>query len=152
MQYTVLVEYFRSEEGLNTLLKDCQSTFDALDELGKQLQGSVLTTPDDWKVALSQATGHYVFLNPIYTVSMAIKENEELRYYIAEKGELESKGEKVVATTLEKSASLKVAQFRQVRNVLEGYTGVAEKIIATTQSQLKRMEIELKNRNTTLNE
>jgi len=152
MRYEIFIEYFKTEEGLTQLLKDCQSTFNALDELSGQLQGSVLTTPDDWKTALSQATGHFGFLNPLYTVATAIKENAELRFYMEEKGEMESKGEKVVATSLDKSANLKVAQFRQVRNVLEGFTGVAEKIIATSQSQLKRLEVEIKNRNTTLNE
>jgi hypothetical protein len=152
MKYTEFSEYFQSEEGLNNLLKDCQETFDALDEVSSQLQGNILTTSEQWKDALSQATGHYGFLNPIYTVAMAIKENEELRHYIEEKGELESKGEKVVATSLEKSASLKVAYFRKVRNVLEGYVGVSEKIITTAQSQLNQLKVELTNKNSKLNE
>ena len=142
MRYENLTKYFETEEGLVNLLNDCKDTFVALDDMGDQLQQNVNSSSDDWKNVLAQATGHYSFLNPAYTVAVATKENEEIRRYIEEKGELEAKGEKVVAAHLDKSASLKVSEYRRVRNLLEGYVGVAEKIIATAQSQLKRLEKE----------
>ncbi len=152
MQYSEIIKYFETEEGLNQLLEDCKDTFNALDELTNQLQGNVLSSPDDWKNTLSLATGHYSFLNPIYTLATAVKENEEIHRFIEEKNELESKGEKVVVASLEKSASLKVANYRKIRNLLEGYVGVSEKIIATAQSQLKQLGLELTNKNSRINE
>ena len=144
MNYTQFSRYFENEESLKQLLLDCQDIFTALEDLTQQLQQNIISSGQEWKDTLAVATGHYAFLTPIYTVAVAIKENEEIRRYIEEKNELEAKGEKAVATHLDKSASLKVAEYRRVRNVLESYVNVAEKIIATAQSQLKRIETEIK--------
>lgn len=152
MIYNNFIQLFTSQEGLEQLIAECKDTFDALDDLAQRLQQNIISTPEEWKEVLAVATGHYAFLNPLYVTSIAIKENEELRQYISEKNELEAKGEKVVATNLDKSASLKVSEFRRIRNILEGYTETAEKIIATAQSQLKRLEVEIRNRNTEINE
>jgi len=68
------------------------------------------------------------------------------------KRDLESKGEKVVAASLEKESSLAVADFRRIRAILEGYVEACAKGIGTCQTELKRLELEYKNRNTKFNE
>ena len=136
--------YFQSEEGLTQLLKDYQEIFDILDDLSQQLLRGVISTVDQYKEALNQATGAYGALEPLFAMSVAHKENEELHFYVNMKRELEGKGEKVVAATLDKEASASVANVRSIRNVLEGYVSVSEKIIITAQTQLKQLSADYK--------
>ena len=139
-----ITEYFQSEEGLTKLITDYQEVFTLLDDISKQLLAGIVSTVDEYKLILNQATGAYGTLEPLYSMSIAVKENEELHYYVNMKRELETKGEKVVAASLDKEASASVANIRSVRNVLEGYVSVSEKIIVTAQTQLKQLANDFK--------
>jgi F0F1-type ATP synthase delta subunit len=85
-------------------------------------------------------------------MAVAYKENEEIKAYVSMKRELEAKGEKVVAASLEKEASASIEIQRRVRNVLEGYVEACAKAIGTCQTQLKRLELEYRNKNNKINE
>lgn len=140
-------EYFTDVAGLEKLLTDYKDVFDMVDDYGQQLISGILSTPEDYKTCLDKMTGAYVSLEPLYTMAESKKLNEELSAYVSMKRDLESKGEKVVAASLDKEASLAVADFRRVRAILEGYVEACSKAIGTCQTQLKRIEFELKNRN-----
>ena len=146
------IDYFINKEGLQKLLEDYKDTFEMIDDFGQQLISGILSTPDDYKNCLDKMTGAYVSLEPLYTMAEAIKLNEELQAYVSLKKELETKGEKVVATSLEKESSLAVADFRRIRAVLEGYVESCAKAIGTCQTQLRRVEFEIKNRNDKTNQ
>jgi len=133
-------ENFKSEEGLVKLLDNYQEIFTLLDDISSQLLQGIITTSDQFREILNQATGAYGTLEPVYSLAIATKENIELHYYVEKKREIEGKGEKVVAASLEKESSAAVAEVRRVRNILEGYVSVAEKIIITAQTQLKRID------------
>lgn len=140
-------DYFESADGLEKLLVDYKETFEMIDDYGQQLIQGILSTPDDYKTCLDKLTGAFVSLEPLYAMAEAKKLNEELQAYVSMKRELESKGEKVVAASLEKESSLAVADFRRIRAVLEGYVEACAKAIGTCQTQLKRIEFEIKNKN-----
>jgi hypothetical protein len=140
-------DYFTSVEGLEKLLTDYKETFEMIDDYGQQLMQGILTTPDDYKICLDKMTGAYVSLEPLYTMAVAYKENEETREWVSLKRELESKAEKVVAASLDREASALVAMPRRIRGVLEGYVESCAKAIGTCQTQLKRIEFEIKSRN-----
>ena len=146
MTYDKLVSYFKEEKGIDTLINDYKALFDQIDDIGQQLLQGIFSTSADFKSTLNFATGAYVSLEPLYSMAEAHKLNEELRHYVERKREAEAKGEKVVAASLEKEASLDVADFRRIRNVLEGYVLSCEKIIVTCQTQLKRLEEEGKHK------
>jgi hypothetical protein len=133
-------ENFQSEEGLVKLLENYQEIFTLLDDISSQLLQGIVTTSEQFREILNQATGAYGILEPVYSLAVATKENIELHYYVEKKREIEGKGEKVVAASLEKESSAAVAEVRRVRNILEGYVSVAEKIIITAQTQLKRID------------
>jgi len=135
MNYT----YFDTKEGLIKLLTDFQDIFTLLDEISGQLLQGFYSTSEDYKKILNQATGIYGSLEPLYSLAIATKENAELKYYVEKKRELENKGEKIVAASLDKESSESVAEIRRIRNILEGYVNVAEKIIITAQTQLKQL-------------
>jgi hypothetical protein len=135
MNYT----YFDSKEGLIKLLTDFQDIFTLLDEISGQLLQGFYSTSEDYRKILDQATGCYGSLETVYSLAIATKENAELRYYVEKKRELENKGEKIVAASLDKESSESVADIRRIRNICEGYVNVAEKIIITAQTQLKQL-------------
>jgi len=144
--------YFDSEDGLEQLLNDYKELFDMIDDYANQLVSGILSTSEDYKICLDKMTGAFCALEPFYTQAEAKKLNEELLAYVNLKRELESKGEKTVVANLEKESSLKVANFRRVRSILEGYVEACAKAITTCQTQLKRLELEYRNKNTQINE
>jgi hypothetical protein len=141
------IDYFTSKEGLEKLITDYKDVFDMIDDYGQQLIKGILSTPEDYKICLDKMTGAYVSLEPLYTMAEAKKLNEELQAYVSIKRELENKGEKVVSASIEKESSLAVSDFRRVRAILEGYVEACSKAIGTCQTQLKRIEFDIKNRN-----
>jgi hypothetical protein len=141
-------DYFESTEGLEKLLGDYKDVFEMIDDYGQQLIQGILSNGEDYRVCLDKLTGAYITLEPLYTMAEAKKLNAELGAYVTLKRELESKGEKVVATSLEKESSLAVADFRRTRAILEGYVEACSKAIGTCQAQLKRLELEYRNKNT----
>lgn len=145
-------DYFSDSNNLDELLEDYSDVFTMIDDYGQQLRSGILNSPDDYKECLDKMTGAFISLEPLYTRAESYKLNEELRTYVTLKKAIEDKGEKVVATSLDKEASLSVADYRRVRAILEGYVEACSKAIGTCQTQLKRFETEIKNKNTKINE
>jgi len=139
-------EYFVDTVGLEKLLVDYKDTFDMIDDEGQQLISGIKSTPEDYAICLDKLTGAYIALEPLYTQAIAYKENEEIKAYVSMKRELEGKGEKVVAASLDKEASASVEVQRRIRNILEGYVESCAKGIGTCQTQLKRFELQWKNK------
>jgi len=144
--------YFDSQEGLTQLLADYQDVFAMIDDYGQQLIQGIPSSGEDYKEILDKLTGAFIALEPLYTQAEAKKLNEELSAYVSMKRELESKGEKVVAASLDKEASLAVAEYRRVRAILEGYVEACSRAISSCQAQLKRLELEYRNKNIKINE
>lgn len=134
-------EYFVDTNGLEKLLEDYKEVFAMIEDYGQQLIQGVLSNSEDYKICLDKMTGAFIILEPLYTMAVAYKENEEIKTYVSMKRELEKKGEKVVATSLEKEASASIEVQRRVRNILEGYVEACSKAIGTCQTQLKRFEL-----------
>jgi len=132
--------YFESEDNLSKLLTDCNDIFTMIDEYAQQFMQGILSTSADFRDVLNKLTGAYMYLEPLYSLAVANKENKELLYYVTTKRELESKNEKVVAASLEKESSASVEAYRRVRNILEGYVESCSKGIITCQTQLRRIE------------
>jgi hypothetical protein len=139
-------DYFVNTEGLEKLLVDYKDTFEMIDDYGQQLIQGVLSAPDDYALCLDKLTGAYISLEPLYTMAVSYKENEETREWVTLKRELEAKGEKVVAASLDREASALVSVQRRVRGILEGYVESCAKGIGSCQTQLKRFEFQYKNK------
>ena len=137
-------EYFVDTIGLEKLLTDYKEVFDLLDDISQQLLQGIIATVDQYKEILNQATGAYGTLEPLYSMSIAYKENSELHYFVEKKRELESKGEKLTVASVDKEASESVSQIRRIRNILEAYVSVSEKIIITAQTQMKQLSQDYK--------
>ena len=139
MKYDKINSYFTSEQGLEQLITDYKDLFDQIDDYGQQLLQGMITALEEYSTLLNFATGVYTSLEPLYSLAEAHKLNIELGYYVAKKRELEAKGEKYTAASLDKEASLSVEKERRIRNIIEGYLLASEKIIITCQTQMKRI-------------
>ena len=139
-------DYFIDVEGLEKLLVDYKDTFEMIDDFGQQLIQGILSSGEDYRVCLDKLTGAYITLEPLYTMAVAYKENEQLKSYVTTKRDMEAKGEKVVSASLDREASESVHIQRRVRAILEGYVESCSKGIGTCQTQLKRLELEYRNK------
>ena len=70
-------------------------------------------------------------------VAESTKTEEEDRHYCTQKMALEKNGEKVVSAVLEREASLAVANYRTIRNVIESYVKVVNTMIMSSQSLMR---------------
>jgi hypothetical protein len=133
-------KYFESEDELAALLEDIQSEIDIVDEIRNRLVGNYLSVEAEYIQALEQITGVYAKLEPLFEVAAGEKENEESKFMLLKRNEVESKGTKFTKTTYEDEASAHVANLRRIRNLLEGYVNASENIKGTLQSRLKRFD------------
>lgn len=78
-----------------------------------------------------QVTGCYMQLQEIFSRVATLKKNKELAYYMELKARIEGAGEKFVAASSDKEASLAVAEERRVRDIIEGYLLAASECIKT---------------------
>lgn len=76
-------------------------------------------------------------------IAVTEKDNRELRAYHAKKMALEKAGEKFTSAATEKEASLEVAAYRRIRNIIEAYVESLEKAIGIGQSLLKSVNREM---------
>ena len=134
------LEYFESQEGLIKLLTTYKDIFDMIDDYGQQFIAGVLSTQSGYKEALTKLTGAYITLEPLFSVAVAYKLNEELKFYVEKKREMEANGEKITAAHLDKESSHSVGEIRRVRSILEGYVNACEKGIITCQTQIRRLQ------------
>lgn len=140
MKYENIVAYFNEENGIENLIKDYKPIFDMIDDIGADFLQNMCTTMPEYKERLNKLTGAYISLEPLYSLAVAHKLNEETSAYVRTKEETEQRGGKVISAAIEKQASLAVANFRRIRNILEGYVLSCEKGIVTCQTQMKRLE------------
>jgi hypothetical protein len=80
-----------------------------------------------------------VYSNLITVLSVAIteKKNREIREYNRLRIEAENAEKKVTDTAKESMASEHVANYRRIRNIIEGYVTGCEKQISALQTTLK---------------
>jgi len=138
--YEKIIAYFEEENGLENLLKDYKDTFNMIESIGNDFLQDMVSTITEYKERLNKLTGAYMALEPLYSLAEAHKLNEENREYVNRKETIEKTGAKVISAAIEKEASLAVANFRRIRNILEGYVLSCEKGIVTCQTQMKRKE------------
>lgn len=121
------------------VLTGCQCYFSKIEEISGVLANGEVNSTIDCRKVLSEATSIYLDLNPLLALAESEKSNRELKFYVEMKREVEKKGEKFVATSADKEASLHVANYRRVRNILESYVEAVKIAINTCQSILRSM-------------
>ena len=156
MKYDKLMEYFTSEEKLVVLITDIKPIFDVIDDYTQQILQNVMVTIPEFEKAKSQLVGCVMELNPVLSASMTAKRNGELHFYVAKKREIESrpatideKGksvkEKFVDGATQTESEESVADYRRVRNIVQGYINSAWAGIKDSEDRIINLKVEHKN-------
>lgn len=133
-------KYFENEEGLLSLLKDYEDTFNMIDDIGDSLSHGVYDTGDKFREISEQLTGFCMRLEVLRGQAVAAKEIEEDRNYLSIRNKAVDEGQKSPTdNTLKVTAHAAVAQYIKVRNVLESYVRNCEKGVMTCQSSMKNL-------------
>lgn len=139
-----IIKMFEDNVEVLKIIELCSFYFDKITEMSLKLANREVTSPNDCREILAEATAVFCTLQPILSIAEAIKLNLENQSFFNQKIETEKSGEKFVIGTAEKIASNDVANQRRVRNVLEGYVESSKAIISSSQSILKSMTDEIK--------
>ena len=144
MRILELESYFKDEITLGKVLESISEDIEKIDYYANLLKSGVTDNAEEVKKAITELTGIYMSLKPILAVASSEKENKEVRAYTVLRTEIENAGGKFVSAQADKQASLQVANYRRIRNIIEGYVNATEKAISTLQSVLKYLSEEQK--------
>jgi len=143
MNYLEIENLFETD--LEAILNLCKVAFDRIEALSAELIDRNSHNAETIENMLAEATGWYVFLNPIYKLAEAKKLEKEDMAYLQCKKEMEAEGKKFIADFAKRKASEEVSFYRRIRNILEAYTQSSSTIIGSCQSLLRALKDERKN-------
>jgi len=144
MRIHELEKLFKKEIYLDKILEECQEDFEQIDYYAQTMKDGVTDIPEEAKTVLNKLTGIFMSLKVIGVIAETEKKNRETRAYETLRIDTENAGNKFVSSVAEKQASLEVANYRRIRNIIQGYISACEKAISTLQSVLKFMGEEMK--------
>lgn len=145
MRILEIENLFQKEETLSKVLEFCKQDFDKIDYYANTvLKSNLAENPEEAKKALNELTGVFMTLKPVISIAETEKKNREIREYDRLRIKIENAGDKFTSASVEKQASAYVADYRRVRNIVQGYLDACEKALSSLQSLLKYMGEELK--------
>jgi len=153
MKYEAIKGYFeRGVEGLTDLLKDTADVRDSIEDYTQQLMQNIINTADDYKEALNKLDGYYGFVSLIAGIAEVYADSQEANEILnAKKPTVD--GSKPPTDEVAKSiARVNSAEYQRIANLFDKYAKICEKRMMTVQSQLNRIEFEIKSKNSKLNE
>ena len=138
MRILEIEQYFQDESTLGKVLEECKADFELIDYYANSvLKTKLANNPDEAKGALLVLAGVFSNLSTVLSIAITEKNNRETRAYDTLRIEIENAGGKFTSASVEKQASLTVASYRRIRNIIEGYMNGCEKMIVSLQSTLK---------------
>lgn len=120
---------------LTAILEKCIPIFKKIENLKLKLVRA--ETIDDVDAIMRRATSYWGYLQIIYSKVETYKKNKELKYFHDKKQELEKNKIKIQISAIENEASNHVASERKIRNHIEAYMNVADRIISVCQTSSK---------------
>jgi hypothetical protein len=153
MKYEQIKDYFeKGKEGIAELLKDTEDVRDAIEDYTGQLMANVITTAEDYKEALNKMDGYYGYVATIAGIAEVYADSQEANEILNAKKPT-TDGSKPPTDEVAKSiARVNSAEYQRIANLFDRYARICEKRMMTVQSQLNRIEFEIKSRNSKINE
>jgi hypothetical protein len=153
MKYEVIKAYFeKGIDGLADLLKDTTDVRDAIEDYTQQLMQNIINTADDYKEALNKFDGYYGFVALIAGVAEVYADSQEANELLNAKNKALAEGSKPPTDEVAKSmARVNSAEYQRIANLFDRYARICEKRMMTVQSQLNRIEFEIKSKNDKIN-
>ena len=144
MRIKELEKQFRNEESLDEIFDTLKSEIEKVDEWSELLRDNQASNPEMAKQALGELTGVFMRLNVALSVANSEKKNREVRAYNRIKQETEQAGNKFVSASADKQASAEVADYRRIRNYIQGYVESCKSAMSSIQSVLKQIQEEMR--------
>jgi hypothetical protein len=153
MKYEEIKGYFdKGTEGLVDLLTDTKDVRDAIEDYTQQLMQNIINTADDYKEALNKFDGYYGFVSLIAGIAEVYADSQEANEILNAKKPT-TDGSKPPTDEVAKSiARVNSAEYQRIANLFDRYARICEKRMMTVQSQLNRIEFEIKSKNPKINE
>jgi hypothetical protein len=142
MRLSDAIVAMKDENTCLEVLTGCQCYFDKIEEISGLFANGGAETQTEVRKILSECTSIFLALNPLLALADTEKSNREVIYYHSRKIAIEKTDVKFVATAMDKEASAHVANYRRVRNILEGYIDTLKIAIGTCQSSLRSLSEE----------
>ena len=145
MQILEIEQLFQDKETLNQVLEKLQDDIDRVDEYADMVKTNAYNNAEDIKKIMLELSGCFTNLRTVLGIAETQKKNREIRKYNELKCEFEKtppldekgKPQKFVSASTDKEASDYVAEYRRIRNIIQGYKEAVEKDISVLQSVLK---------------
>ena len=138
MRILEIEKAFQDEKTLIKVLELCKEDFEIIDEMANNiLKTKIANNAEEAKSAVLVLAGAFSNLTVVLSVAMTEKKNREIREYNRIRIETENSDKKFTSTVGDKQASEFVADYRRIRNIIEGYVTGCEKQISALQTTLK---------------
>jgi len=138
MRILEIEQMFQKEETLTKVLEECKGDFEQIDYYANSvLKSKLANNAEEAKDALLVLAGCFSNLATILSIAISEKKNREDKEYNRLRIEIENAQAKFTSASAEKQASVYVAPYRRIRNVIEGYVTGCEKQMSALQSTLK---------------
>ena len=135
---------FADENTVDLVLEDLEKDMEIVDKWVDNSLADFNDNTEEIKKALDELSKAYGNLRIVLGIAETEYRNREVRYYGAKVIEAEANGTKFADGKTRQEASLHVAEYRRIRNIVQAYKESADKRIVTLQSILKDI---LKERN-----
>lgn len=150
MKILEIEKCFQDEKTLEKVLDEIKIDIEKIDYWANLMKDGITLNPEEAKNALNDLTARFMSLKTVLAIAETEKKNREIRHYNKIRIDIENKtrpDKKFVSASAEKEASVFVAKYRRIRNIIKAYMESAEKGISTMQSLLKYMISEITLRN-----
>ena len=138
MRILEIEKAFQDEKTLEQVLDLIKEDVELVDYYANDiLKSKLANNPEEAKSAVLVLAGVFSNLTTVLSVAMTEKKNREIREYNRIRIEAENAEKKVTSAVMEQQASVFVASYRRIRNIIDGYVNGCEKQISALQSTLK---------------
>ncbi|KKL47755.1 hypothetical protein LCGC14_2332380 [marine sediment metagenome] len=144
MRILEIEQLFKSEETLPQVLDGLEDDIKRIDDYASMMKDNVTNNPEEAKKALNELTGCYSNLKTVLAIAETEKKNREVRKFNDLKINFATSDteKKFTAASADKESGAFVGEYRRIRNIVEAYAQVCEKMISTLQSLLKWLATE----------
>ena len=137
MRVSEIEKLFADEKTLDLVLEDIAKDMDKIDKWLNISVSDMNDNPEEIKKAIDELSQAYGNIRIVLGIAETEYKNRDVKYYEQKKIECEAEGKKFVSGATEKEASLRVAEYRRIRNIVQAYEQSCSKRIVVLQSILK---------------
>jgi len=142
MRIRELEELFKDEKTVDLVLQDLEKDMEIVEKWLDYSLSDINDNAEELKKAINELSVAYGHLRVVLGIAETEYRNREVRYYAEAKIKAEAESKKFVSAQTDREASLHVAEYRRIRNIVQAYESGCSRRITVLQSILKTTLIE----------